>query len=234
MSQYTKEKILSPYSSADGLYPLTSLDIEEAAYDQINSDEDLVPLIEAELIEEAIKWFATEILPQELTPDTIVCYNLQGAEHFFTRLQAHNPDLQGYPIRVSRSLGHMQFGEIDWEKFSWFPNDVNIQGKRILIVEDINDEGLTLQTVEKLALQNGAAETKSVVLFEKLIGEIEGSIPDYALLQVAAEFLVGRGLDEGTNRFRELLKIYTLLKVPALGIESEYDDALADEELQAA
>lgn len=201
---------ISPFSSRSGEYHVTDT-VEPAARAQLKWNEKLVPVIDKNLIEEAIRWFAEEILPTIITPSTVVMYNLKGAEHFFTRLKKYYPNLQAYPVRVSRSAGHMAFGEFDESRMQWLPEEVNLEDKDVLLIEDVNDEGLTLNRLITMCQEQGARKVQSVVLFEKLVEEVKGAIPTYALLQVINKFLVGRGLDEGNDRFREVEVLYILI-----------------------
>jgi hypoxanthine phosphoribosyltransferase len=81
--------------------------------------------------------------------------------------------------------------------------DVPLEGKDVLLVEDIIDEGKTLHYVlEALKLRNPAT-LKIVTLFDRP-GRRQSTVrPDYNGFVVPDRFVVGYGLDHG-QRYRNL------------------------------
>ncbi|AUJ29191.1 MAG: hypoxanthine phosphoribosyltransferase [Liquorilactobacillus hordei] len=73
--------------------------------------------------------------------------------------------------------------------------DVPVEGRDILIVEDIIDTGKTLQCLVNLLKHRKAASVKICTLLDKPERRMEGIIPDYVGFQVPNEFVVGYGLD---------------------------------------
>lgn len=73
--------------------------------------------------------------------------------------------------------------------------DTPINGKDVLIVEDIIDTGRTLKTVIALLEQRGANSVKVVTLVDKPVGRVVELESDYVGLEVGNEFIVGYGLD---------------------------------------
>ncbi len=74
--------------------------------------------------------------------------------------------------------------------------DHDITGRRIIVVEDIIDTGLTLQYLLELLEQRGPAEIKVVALLRKL--DKPGAVPvpvDLVGFDIPDEFVVGYGLD---------------------------------------
>jgi hypoxanthine phosphoribosyltransferase len=79
----------------------------------------------------------------------------------------------------------------------------NIAGKNVLIVEDIVDNGLTLQYLRSLLSGRGPASLRSCVLFDKPYNRRVDVPIDYIGLVAPDEFVVGYGLDYGES-FRNL------------------------------
>ncbi len=79
----------------------------------------------------------------------------------------------------------------------------SIGGKDVLIVEDIVDNGLTLQYLQSLLGGRGPASLRSCVLFDKPYRRIVDARVDYVGLVAPDEFVVGYGLDY-QERYRNL------------------------------
>lgn len=81
--------------------------------------------------------------------------------------------------------------------------DTAIEGRDILIVEDIIDSGLTLYYLSKLLQSRQPASIKTAVLLDKPDRRQIDFIPDYIGFSIPDEFVVGYGLDHN-HRYREL------------------------------
>lgn len=73
----------------------------------------------------------------------------------------------------------------------------SVEGRHVLVVEDIIDSGLTLTNLKALLMERGAASVKIATLLDKKEGrkpgvEITG---DYTCFDCPNEFVVGYGLD---------------------------------------
>lgn len=79
----------------------------------------------------------------------------------------------------------------------------NISGRAVLIVEDIVDNGLTLQYLQSLLSGRGPASLRSCVLFDKPYRRRVDVRVDYIGLVAPDEFVVGYGLDY-QERYRNL------------------------------
>ena len=71
----------------------------------------------------------------------------------------------------------------------------DVQGKNVLIIEDIIDSGFTLAYLKNLFLQRGAASVKTCTLLDKQEMRQTEIEPDYTGFIVPDEFIVGYGLD---------------------------------------
>lgn len=88
-----------------------------------------------------------------------------------------------------------------------------VQGRRILLIDDILDTGLTLQTARRLLTERGAAEVRICVLLDKPARRVAPIAADYTGFQVDNVFVVGYGLDHD-NRYRDLPGLAILEFVP--------------------
>ncbi len=73
--------------------------------------------------------------------------------------------------------------------------DIDVNGKNVLLVEDIIDTGLTLTYIRDLMEGRGAQSVKIVSAFDKPSRRKVELKADYEGIQVPDEFIVGYGLD---------------------------------------
>ncbi len=73
--------------------------------------------------------------------------------------------------------------------------DINMQGKNLLIIEDIVDSGNTLAHLVKLFQLRGAKEIKICTLLDKPARRTTPVNVDYVGFTIPDEFVVGYGLD---------------------------------------
>jgi hypoxanthine phosphoribosyltransferase len=78
-----------------------------------------------------------------------------------------------------------------------------IEGRRVVIVEDIIDNGLTLDYLCKLLAARQPASLRTAVLLDKPYRRVTALSPDYVGLPCPDEFIVGYGLDY-QERYRTL------------------------------
>jgi len=70
-----------------------------------------------------------------------------------------------------------------------------ITGRNVVIVEDIIDNGLTLQYLRSLLGERNPASLRACVLFDKPYNRLVDTPVEYVGLQSPDEFVVGYGLD---------------------------------------
>ena len=86
-----------------------------------------------------------------------------------------------------------------------------LQGRKVLIADDILDEGHTLKAVRDWCEDQGAAEVRIAVLCEKLHDRrVEGIEADYVALEVPDRYVYGYGMDYH-EQGRNLPGIYALV-----------------------
>lgn len=78
-------------------------------------------------------------------------------------------------------------------------NDIpdNIEGFDVLIVDDIVDTGITMNSIMTRARSLGASSVKSCVLLDKHERRKIDIIPDYCCFEIPDLFVVGYGLNYG-------------------------------------
>lgn len=81
--------------------------------------------------------------------------------------------------------------------------ETDIEGKDILIVEDIIDSGLTLKYLKELLLSRGPSSLKICTILNKPEGRKVNVDADYIGFNVPDEFVVGYGLDYA-EKYRNL------------------------------
>jgi hypoxanthine phosphoribosyltransferase len=94
-------------------------------------------------------------------------------------------------IHASRYGTKNQGGAIEWK----VPLRIPVQGRVVIVLDDILDEGETLLQVKQALLDQGAKEVILAVLAEKQLGKIKPIKADYVGVEVPNRFLVGCGMD---------------------------------------
>ena len=87
--------------------------------------------------------------------------------------------------------------------------DVSIEGKTIIVVEDILDTGLTLKYLLRLFEERKPKHLRVVVLLDKIDRRIADVRADYVGFTIPNEFVVGYGLDFA-ERYRNLADVCVL------------------------
>ncbi len=78
-----------------------------------------------------------------------------------------------------------------------------VTGRRVLIIDDVFDTGLSLQEARRISLEAGASEVMTAVFARKPWPEPRALEPDFVAWEAPARYLVGYGLDAG-GRWRGL------------------------------
>jgi hypoxanthine phosphoribosyltransferase len=102
-------------------------------------------------------------------------------------------------IHATRYRGATQGSELHWIKYP----DFDLQNRTVLIIDDILDEGLTLQAIVNYCEKAGAREVLSAVLVEKQLATRPGlSQADFTGLMVPNRYVFGYGMDyQGQLRY---------------------------------
>ncbi len=87
--------------------------------------------------------------------------------------------------------------------------DVSIEGRNVLVVEDILDTGLTLKYLLRLFEERKPKHLRVVVLLDKTERRVADVRADYMGFSIPNEFVVGYGLDYD-ERYRNLADVCVL------------------------
>lgn len=133
---------------------------------------------------------------------TMVCI-LKGAVMFYTDLLRAMPIPLSMDFMAVSSYGKStkSSGEVEIRK----DLSSSIEGKHVIIVEDIVDSGFTLTYLTRMLASRGAASIKLCTLLDKPSRRAPGITlkADYAGFEVGNEFVVGYGLDYA-EKYRNL------------------------------
>lgn len=159
------------------------------------SDKELKVLIDERTLSQRIKELALDINAYYGTKNelTVVCV-LKGAVMFFCELAKHLK----MPVRMEfvslSSYGDAQksSGKVSALNLSLPP----LEGKNVLVVEDIMDTGLTLNfLLDFIRSKCKAKNVKLAVMFDKKCARKYPLVPDFYAFDVDDKFIVGFGLD---------------------------------------
>lgn len=121
-------------------------------------------------------------------------------------LGAHGVDLEFDYLHATRYRGATEGGELVWKHRP----ATALYGRRVLLVDDILDEGYTLQAVRQWCLEQGATDVRIAAMTVKRHDRcIEGVCADYAGLEVPDRYVFGFGMDYH-EQGRNLPGVYAL------------------------
>jgi hypoxanthine phosphoribosyltransferase len=164
-------------------------------------------LFTEEEIAAAIRSLAEQIARDHVGEDVLLLGVLKGAVHVLSDLARELDGLQPGPARLyldvmsvssygnaSRSSGEVRLIQDTTHA---------VEGRRVVIVEDIIDNGLTLSYLNALLAARKPLSLRSAVLLDKPYRRISDVKADYVGLTCPDEFIVGYGLDY-QERYRTL------------------------------
>ncbi len=108
-------------------------------------------------------------------------------------------------IHVTRYREGTTGGTVDWK----VAPKQNVEGRVVLVVDDILDEGQTLAAIRDRVLDHGARAFYSAVLADKAIGREKPIKADFVGLAVPNRYVFGFGMDV-RGAWRNLPAIYAL------------------------
>ena len=122
---------------------------------------------------------------------------LKGALPFMADLMKQMPIFLEYDMMdvSSYGTGLKSTGEVKIVK----DLDASIEGRNVLIVEDIIDTGRTLKYLQDMLYRRGAASVKIATLLDKPSGRITDLEVNWKCFDIPDEFVVGYGLDYREN-----------------------------------
>jgi hypoxanthine phosphoribosyltransferase len=108
-------------------------------------------------------------------------------------------------LDVTRYGGSKQGGTITW----YVSPGTEVEGRVVLVVDDILDEGRTLAAIRQKVLAAGAKEFYSAIFADKAIGRAKPISADFVGVTVPDRFVFGFGMDVG-GLWRNLPAVYAL------------------------
>ncbi len=150
-------------------------------------------LLSQEVIENRIAEIAAELDKEYAGKMPLVICILKGSYMFFAKLSQsmkvkHNVD---FMTISSYGSGTESSGKVKMMKDA----EKNIEGRDVIIVEDIIDSGNTMSFLKKLFMERNPKSVKLVTLLDKPSRREVEITPDYCGFEVPDYFVVGYGLD---------------------------------------
>jgi len=131
----------------------------------------------------------TEVLAEQ---DPLVLCVMNGAVIAVGRLlpRLRFPLTLDY-VHATRYRGTTSGGSLHWRHRP----AAAVRGRSVLVVDDILDEGVTLDAVVRACREDGATDVRSAVLVEKAREHIHGFSADFVGIRLPDRYLFGYGLD---------------------------------------
>lgn len=164
----------------------------------------------------------------EAGDDCLALVILEGARYFAGDLLGQlDFSIEVEFMKASSYLGGTQSsGTVDLHSKDSLEEKIN--GRNVLIIDDIYDTGHTLAKLLKWVKDCGAAEVKTCVLLEKEIGHAETIAVDFLGTTVEDVFVIGYGLDYN-HQYRELPFIAELAEEHSYESSPDGDVATEDD-----
>ncbi|CAM8358683.1 Hpt Hypoxanthine-guanine phosphoribosyltransferase [Candidatus Methylopumilus universalis] len=143
-------------------------------------------------IKTVIKNIADQVNQTIKTDDLYVLCVMNGALIFTGQLLPRlEKNIQYSYIHATRYAASLTGGPIHW----LVKPPIDIEGKTVLILDDILDEGITLREIAATCLAMKAKAIYTAVLFDKEIAKEKSYFPNFIGLKVPNRFVFGYGLD---------------------------------------
>ncbi len=170
-------------------------------------------LLDAEKIAQRVRELGAEISAdyRGRTPHLVAI--LKGAWVFLADLIRHldlevTVDFMGIE---SYNLSSNPSGEVKITK----DLDVSIEGRDVLVVEDILDTGRTFQFLQGVLWAHNPRSLKLVALLDKVSRRVVQVHADYVGFPIPDLFVVGYGLDYA-QKYRQLREVRVLRSIPSV------------------
>ena len=148
-----------------------------------------------EVIAKRVKELADQIAKDLNKQEVLVVGILTGASLFLTDLVREMPEDMDVRIDFMSVSSYMQDTTTSGVVRILHDIKTSIEGKNVLVVEDIIDSGLTLNYLLKLLQSRKPAILKTCVLLDKPSRRKTEVKVDYVGFEIPDEFVVGYGLD---------------------------------------
>jgi hypoxanthine phosphoribosyltransferase len=164
---------------------------------------DIKPLYSAERISERVEELAREIAAARLN-DLIIVAVLKGsfifAADLIRALHRHGlePEID-FMFLASYGTGTHSSGEVEVLR----EVETKLEGRDVVIVDDILDSGRTLAFAKAFLQARGARSVRTCVLLDKQVPRAAAIAPEFTGFRCPPVFVVGYGMDLA-HRYREL------------------------------
>jgi hypoxanthine phosphoribosyltransferase len=174
----------------------------------------LRPLISRERIAARVSEIGQRISQDFAAEPVVLLGVLKGAAIFLADLARHITLDTSFDFIAVSSYGNQQqhSGEVRLVK----DVDESLEGKNVVLVEDILDTGLTLAYLRNLLLTRYPKRLKIAVLLDKTARRRQPVAVDYVGFEIPDEFVVGYGMDFA-ERYRNLQDI-CILELSSKGV----------------
>ena len=154
----------------------------------------------------AVARIALEVTAQLGVRHPLVLVVMSGAVVFAGQLLSQLPfPLELDYLHVSR-YGHDNAGGV----LRWLEEPhMDIAGRTLLVVDDILDEGITLEAIRNHRLEQGAAACYTAVFAEKNLGRKKPIVADFVGVTLPNRYLFGFGMDV-SGAWRNLPAVYAV------------------------
>jgi hypoxanthine phosphoribosyltransferase len=164
---------------------------------------DIKPLFSAERISERVEELAREIAAARLN-DLIIVAVLKGsfifAADLIRALHRHGLEPENdFMFLASYGTGTHSSGEVEVLR----EVESKLEGRDVVIVDDILDSGRTLAFAKAFLEARGAGSVRTCVLLDKQVPRAAAIAPDFTVFRCPPVFVVGYGMDLA-HRYREL------------------------------
>ena len=153
-------------------------------------------LISEEKINNRLDELANQIMDEYKGKDIVFLCILKGSIFFTVELAKRiKNNIQFEFVEVSSYENNESTGKVKLNK------DItqSIEGKEVIIIEDIVDTGRTLAFLKELLLEEKPASLKICSLLDKPSRRIANVKADYVGFAIEDKFVVGYGLDDEQN-----------------------------------
>lgn len=153
-------------------------------------------LINEEQINKRLDELAEQLMKEYKGKELMFLCILKGSVFFTVELAKRiKNNIQFEFIEVSSYEGHESTGKIKLNK------DItgSIEGKHVIIIEDIVDTGRTLSFLKEYLLQKNPESLKICALLDKPSRRTAPIEADYVGFKIENKFVVGYGLDDEQN-----------------------------------
>ncbi len=144
-------------------------------------------------VDEAIERIAEQLRREFAGRNPIILCAMNGGLVFVGRLLTKlDFPLQLDYVHTSRYGDNTVGGDLTWLVEPY----LNLEGRSVLIVDDIVDRGVTLKAIHRWCEKAGAIEVKSATLVKKKLPAGQGCYQaDFTALETPDLYLIGCGLD---------------------------------------